>query len=46
MEYESYLLMVFAFEEMGLEDYIDMEYDWTSKTAVVRCIIDDEAAES
>lgn len=46
MEIEAFYLMKFGFKQMGLEDYIEMEYDEESKTAFVRCIIEDEAAEN
>lgn len=43
MEFESFMLMKYCFKNMGLEDYIEMEYDEESKTALIRCIIDEEA---
>lgn len=41
MEFESFMLMKYCFKNMGLEDYIEMEYDGESKTAFVRCIIEE-----
>lgn len=41
MELESFMLMKYCFKNMGLEDYIEMEYDEESKTAFVRCIIEE-----
>lgn len=42
MELEDFYLMKFCFKKMGLEDYIEMEYDGESKTAVVRCIVEED----
>lgn len=41
MEIEAFYLMKFCFLKMGLEDYIEMEYDEESKTAFVRCIVEE-----
>lgn len=41
MEFESFMLMKYCFKKMGLEDYIEMEYDGESNTAFVRCIVEE-----
>ena len=41
MDIEAFYLMKFCFKKMGLEDYIEMEYDEESKTAFVRCMIEE-----